>query len=133
MKAPTITTRSTCEVCGIPMHLTWTEDLSDFRWRAEDGSVTGIAGDVPAGAPTSVPQLLDLLSERGDMETYSSVLARYQLSDTLLPWEHHHRAVEPTSQITPDDVPTCHGWPMRAAPGAWICRVESTITPVETP
>lgn len=133
MKAPTLTTRSACEVCGISMRRTWTDDLMDFRWRAEDGTITGIAGDVPTGAPTSTPQLLELLAEHGDMEAYSSVLVRYQLGDTLLPWEHHHRAVEPASQIAPEDVPTCHGWPMRAAPGAWICRVDHAITPAETP
>jgi len=62
------------------------------------------------------------------MEAYSSILARYQLGDMLLPWEHHHRAIEPASRITPDKVPECHGWPMRAAPGAWICRIDGTIT-----
>lgn len=132
MKSPALTTWSTCEVCGAAMRRTWTDDLMDFSWRAEDGSITGLAGDVPAGAPTSTPQLLELLAERGDMEAYSSVLARYQLGDTLLPWEHHHRAVEPASQIDPEDVPTCHGWPMRAAPGAWICRIDHAITPVRT-
>src|SRR5699024_3457025 len=95
MKMPTLATRSSCEDCGI----------------------TGVAGDIPDGAPASTPQLLELLADRGDMEAYSTVLARYQLGDTLLPWEHHHRAVEPVSQIDPEDVPTCHGWPMRAAPG----------------
>lgn len=132
MKMPTLATRSSCEVCGTPMHRTWTDDLTDYRWRAEDGSITGVAGDIPDGAPASTPQLLELLADRGDMEAYSTVLARYQLGDTLLPWEHHHRAVEPVSQIDPEDVPTCHGWPMRAAPGAWICRVDHAITPART-
>src|SRR5699024_3310764 len=92
MKMPTLATRSSCEVCGIPMQRTWTDDLTDYRWRAEDGSITGVAGDIPDGAPASTPQLLELLADRGDMEAYSTVLARYQLGDTLLPWEHHHRA-----------------------------------------
>ena len=128
MRPPIITTRSTCAVCGTAMRRTWTEDLTDYRWRAEDGSTTGIAEDVPAGAPADTPALLDMLAEAGDMEAYSSILARYQLGDMLLPWEHHHRAIEPASRITPDKVPECHGWPMRAAPGAWICRIDGTIT-----
>lgn len=130
MKPPTITSRSTrseCAVCGTPMRRTWTDDLADFHWRAEDGSITGSAEDVPAGAPTSTPQLLDLLAERGAMEAYSIVLARYQSGHWQLPWEHLHRAVEPNSEISPEDVPDCHGWPMRAAPGAWICRVDRTV------
>lgn len=132
MKPPALTARSACEICGTPMRRTWTDDLMELRWRAEDGSTTGIADDVPDCAPTSTPKLLELLAERGDIEAYSSVLARYQLGDTLLPWEHHHRAVEPASQIDPEDVPTCHGWPMRAAPGAWICRVDHAITLART-
>jgi len=132
MRPPAVTTRSACTICDIPMRREWTDDLLDYRWRAEDGTITGIAGDVPDGAPTSTPQLLELLAVRGDMEAYSSVLARYQLGDTLLPWGHHHRAVEPASHIDPEDVPTCHGWPMRAAPGAWICRADGAITPART-
>lgn len=128
MKFPDISTASSCAVCGTAMRRTWTEDLADYRWHAVDGSLTGIAADVPAGAPTDTPALLELLAEAGDMEAYSSVLARYQLGDTLLPWEHHHRAIEPASRIAPDEVPECHGWPMRAAPGAWICRIDGSVT-----
>lgn len=128
MRPPIATTRSACAVCGTRMRRIWTEDLADFRWHAVDGSTTGIAEDVPAGAPADTPALLELLAGAGDMEAYSSVLARYQLGDTLLPWEHRHRAIEPASQIAPDDVPECHGWPMRAAPGAWICRIDGMIT-----
>ncbi|WP_394216998.1 hypothetical protein [Brachybacterium vulturis] len=86
---------------------------------------------MPDGAPTSTPELLELLAARGDMHSYSTVLARYQLGHLELPWEHLHHAVEPTSEIDPQDVPDCHGWPMRAAPGAWICRVDGTIAPRE--
>lgn len=121
-------TRSECAICGIPMRRAWTDDLTDYTWRAVDGSIVGTAEDVPAGAPTSTPELLELLAAQGDMHTYSTVLARYQLGHLELPWEHLHRAVEPASEIAPADVPECHGWPMRAAPGAWICRVDGTIT-----
>lgn len=131
MKPPTIThrsTRSECATCGTPMRRTWTDDLTDSTWRAVDGTIVGTAEDVPAGAPTSTRELLELLAARGDMHSYSTVLARYQLGHLELPWEHLHRAVEPASEIDPADVPECHGWPMRAAPGAWICRVDGTIT-----
>ena len=110
------------------MRRIWTEDLADFRWHAVDGSTIGIAEDVPAGAPADTPALLELLAGAGDMEAYSSVLAPYQLGDTLLPWEHRHRAIKPASQISPDDVPECHGWPMRAALAAWICRIDGSVT-----
>lgn len=131
MKPPTITHRSTrfeCALCGTRMRRTWTDDLTDFTWRAVDGTIVGTAEDVPAGAPSSTPELLELLAERGDMHSYSTVLARYQLGHLELPWEHLHRAIEPASEIAPAGVPECHGWPMRAAPGAWICRVDGTIT-----
>lgn len=133
-----LATESDCAVCGVPMRRTWTDDLTDYRWRAVDGSIRGTAGDVPAGAPTSTPELLDLLAARGDMHTYSTLLVRYQSGHLELLWEHLHRVVEPVSKIAPDDVPECHGWPMRAAPGAWICRVggENVSGPVaagETP
>src|SRR5699024_9845187 len=124
MRAPAVTSRSVCAVCGTPMRRDWTDDLMDFRWRAEDGTITGVAGDVPDGAPTSTPTLLQLLADRGDTQGVSTALARYQPGDSLLPWAHHHRAVEPASRTAPEDVPTCHGWPMPAAPGAWICRVD---------
>lgn len=127
---PTLTdlaTESECAICGTRMRRTWTDDLTDYRWRATDGSILGIAGDVPAGAPTSTPELLNLLAARGDMHTYSTVLVRYQSGCLELPWEHLHRAIEPASMIAPEDVPDCHGWPMRAAPGAWICRVDGEL------
>ena len=109
------------------MRRTWTEDLTDYRWRAVDGSIRGIAGDVSAGAPAKTPELLDLLAARGDMHTYATVLVRYQSGCLELPWEHLHRAIEPDSKIAPEAVPVCHGWPMRAAPRAWICRVDGEI------
>lgn len=121
-------TRSECAICGAPMRRAWTDDLTDYTWRAVDGTIVGTAEDVPAGAPTSTPELLELLAAQGDMHSYSTVLTRYQLGHLELPWEHLHRAVEPASEIDPDDIPECHGWPMRAAPGAWICRVDGTIT-----
>lgn len=110
------------------MRRTWTDDLTDFTWRAEDGTIRGIAGDVPDGAPTSTPELLELLAARGDMHSYSTVLTRYQLGHLELPWEHLHRAIEPASEINSEHMPECHGWPMRAAPGAWICRIDGSIT-----
>lgn len=128
MTTTQLTTRSKCAICGTPMRRTWTDDLTDYTWRAIDGTIVGTAEGVPAGAPTNTPELLELLAERGDMHSYSTVLARYQLGHLDLPWEHIHRAIEPDSTIDPQDVPECHGWPMRAAPGAWICRVDGTIT-----
>lgn len=136
MQPPTIThraTRSGCAICGTPMRRTWTDDLTDFTWRAEDGTIRGIVGDVPAGAPTRTPELLELLAARGDMHSYSTVLVRYRMGHLELPWEHLHRAIVPASEIDPEDVPECHGWPMRAAPGAWICRVDGAITRREAP
>lgn len=127
MTTTQLTTRSECATCGTPMRRTWTDDLTDYTWRAVEGTIVGTAEDVPAGAPTNTPELLELLAERGDMHSYSTVLARYQLGHLDLPWEHIHRAIEPASTIDPQDVPECHGWPMRAAPGAWICRVDGTI------
>ncbi|MGP9843319.1 hypothetical protein [Brachybacterium sp. 107] len=128
MTTTQLTTHSECAICGTPMRRTWTENLTDFTWRAVDGTIVGTVEDVPAGAPTNTPELLELLAAQGDMHSYSTVLARYQLGHLELPWEHLHRAVEPASMIDPQDVPECHGWPMRAAPGAWICRVDGTIT-----
>lgn len=128
MTTTQLTERSECAICGTPMRRTWTDDLTDYAWRAIDGTIVGTAEDVPAGAPTNTPELLELLAERGDMHSYSTVLARYQLGHLELPWEHLHRAVEPASEIDPRDVPECHGWPMRAAPGAWIRRVDGIIT-----
>ncbi|MGP4915608.1 hypothetical protein ACTXJ9_07880 [Brachybacterium tyrofermentans] len=123
-----LTTRSECATCGTPMRRTWTDDLIDSTWRAVDGTIVGTAEDVPAGAPTNTPELLEFLAARGDMHSYSTVLARYQMGHLELPWEHLHRAVEPASESDTRDVPECHGWPMRAAPSAWICRVDGTIT-----
>lgn len=123
-----LATDSECVVCGTSMHRTWTDDLTDFAWRAIDGTTVGATAGVPAGAPTNTPGLLELLAVRGDMHAYSTVLTSYQMGSLELPWEHLHRAIEPASQIDPEDVPECHGWPMRAAPGAWICRVAGTIT-----
>jgi hypothetical protein len=128
MTTKELTTRSECTICGILMRRTWTDDFTDYTWRAVDGTIVGTAEGVPAGAPTNTPELLELLAERGDMHSYSTVLACYQLGHLDLPWEHLHRAVEPASTIDPQDVPECHGWPMRAAPSAWICRVDGTIT-----
>lgn len=128
MTTTQLTERSKCAICGTPMRRNWTDDLTDYTWRAVDGTIVGTAEDVPAGAPNSTPELLELLAERGDMHSYSTVLARYQLGHLDLPWEHIHRAIEPASTIDPQDVPECHGWPMRAAPGVWICRVDGTIT-----
>lgn len=128
MTTKELTTRSECAICGTPTRRTWTDDLTDYTWRAVDGTIVGTAKGVPAGAPTNTPELLELLAERGDMHSYSTVLARYQLGHLELPWEHIHRAIEPASTIDPQDVPVCHGWPMRAAPGAWICRIDGTIT-----
>lgn len=122
-----LTTESECATCSIPMRRTWTDDLIDYRWRAIDGSISGTAEGVPAGAPTSTPDLLELLAARGDIHTYSIVLVRYQNGFLELPWEHLHRAIEPATQIAPEQVPDCHGSPMRAAPGAWICRVDGEI------
>ena len=127
MTTTQLTTRSECSICGTPMRRTWTDDLTDYTWRAVDGTIVGTAEDVPAGAPTSTPEPLELLAARGDMHSYSTVLARYQQGHLELPWEHLHRAIEPASTIDPQDVPDCHEWPMRAAPGAWICRVDGTI------
>lgn len=128
MTTTALTTRSECAICGTPMRRAWSDDLTDYTWRAVDGSIVGTAKDVPPGAPTSTPELLELLAARGDMHTYSTVLASYQLGHLELPWEHLHRAAEPASTIDPQDVPECHGWPMRVAPGVWICRVDGTIT-----
>lgn len=128
MTTTQLTTLSECAVCDTPMRRTWTDDLTDYTWRAVDGTIVGTAEGVPTGAPTNTPELLELLAERGDMHSYSTVLARYQLGHLDLPWEHLHRAIEPASTIDPQVVPECHGWPMRAAPGAWICRVDGTIT-----
>ena len=119
-----LATESECAICGTPMRRVWTGELTDYRWMAVDGSSHGTALDVPEGAPTSTPELLDLLAGRGDMHTYSTVLVRYQNGHLQLPWEHMHRAIEPASTLAPEHVPECHGWPMRAAPGAWICRVD---------
>ena len=125
LSPPLLVKVSVCSVCGTPMRRIWTDDLADFRWRAEDGSVVGVANDVPDGAPESTEELLDLLVLRGDFEAYSSLLALYENGSTLLPWEHRHQAIEPPS---PDqEVPECHGWPMRAAPGVWICRVDGDV------
>lgn len=128
MTTTQLTTRSECAICGTLMRRTWTDDLTDYTWRAVDGTIVGTAEDVPPGAPTNTPELLELLAARGDMHSYSTVLARYQLGQLELPWEHLHRAVEPASTIDPQDVPECHGWPMRAAPGASICRVDGTMS-----
>lgn len=87
--------------------------------------MVGIAHDVPAGAPRSTEELLDLLVLQGNFESYSSLLVEYQSGCTLLPWEHRHAALEPATPSQP--VPECHGWPMRAAPGAWICRVDGAV------
>lgn len=131
MTTTQLSTRSACVLCGTPMRRTWTDDLSDYTWRAIDGTITGTVGDVPAGAPTSTPELLDLLAARGNMHAYSTVLTRYQLGELELPWEHLHRAAEPASTIDPQDVPDCHGWPMRAAPGVWICRIDGCAVPMD--
>lgn len=128
LRPPLLNTRSSCAVCGAPMRRIWTDDLADFRWSAEDGSVVGVAKDVPDGAPESTEELLDLLVTRGEFEAYSSLLALYESGSTLLPWEHRHQAIEPPTldQL----VPECHGWPMRAAPGVWICRADGeTVRP----
>lgn len=127
MTTTQLTTRSECAICGTPMQRTWTDDLTDYTWRAVDGTIVGTADGVPAGAPTNTPELLELLAAQGDMHSYSTVLAHYQLGHLELPWEHLHRAVEPASTVDPQNVPVCHGWPMRAAPGAWICRVDGII------
>lgn len=131
MTTTQLPTSSECVHCGTPMRRTWTDDLTDYTWRALDGTITGTVGDIPASAPTSTPELLDLLAARGAMHAYSMVLARYQLGALELPWEHLHRVIEPPSTIDPRDVPNCHGWPMRAAPGVWICRIDGARTPVE--
>jgi len=123
-----LATDSECVFCGTPMLRNWTDDLTDFTWRAIDGTMVGTAAGVPDGAPTNTPELLELLAVGGDMHAYSAVLTSYQMGHLELPWEHLHRAVEPASRIDPRDVPECHGWPMRAAPDAWVFRVEGTIT-----
>lgn len=127
-----LATESECVVCGTSMRRTWTDDLTDFTWRAIDGTIVGTTADVPADAPTNTPELLELLAARGDMHSYSTILARFQQGHVELPWEHPHRAVEPVSTIALEDVPECHGWPMRAAPAAWVCRVDGTITRRDT-
>ncbi|UQN30500.1 hypothetical protein [Brachybacterium kimchii] len=111
----------------------WLGDLSDFRWRADDGTEHGTTpgAHVPEDAPTTWIDLLDHAESLHDgLETYSTLLALFETGGGIqpLPWQHRHRAIEPPTKIDPREVPQCHGWPMRLAPGAWICRVDGEVT-----
>lgn len=123
VKAPIVITRSECATCGTPMVRRWTDDLADFHWWAEDGSTVGTTKPVLDGAPKSWPELLEHLEANGSAESYSLALTRYQAFPLQpLPWEHRHEAIVPPS--IEQEIPECHGRPMRAAPGAWICRLD---------